>query len=55
MGSTFGWCRYVGTKGHVIGMTTFGASAPLKSLLKEFNFTVENVVASARSQIAKSK
>ena len=41
--STFGWERYVGTTGRVIGMKTFGASAPLKDLQQEFGFTVENV------------
>ena len=41
--STFGWERYVGTTGRVIGMHTFGASAPLKALQQEFGFTVENV------------
>jgi transketolase len=46
--STFGWERYVGPQGRVIGMHTFGASAPLKELQKEFGFTVENVVQAAR-------
>jgi transketolase len=50
--STFGWERYVGLTGHKIGMSTFGASAPLKELLKEFHFTVEGVVAAAKAQIA---
>ncbi len=45
--STFGWERYVGAAGKVVGMQTFGASAPLKELQKEFGFTVENVVAVA--------
>jgi transketolase len=49
--STFGWERYVGRTGRVIGMSTFGASAPLKELQKEFGFTVEKVVAAARSQL----
>ncbi|TAL12848.1 MAG: transketolase [Nitrospirae bacterium] len=53
--STFGWARYVGTTGCTIGMTTFGASAPLKELLKKFGFTVENVVAAAREQLKMSK
>jgi transketolase len=43
--STFGWERYVGNKGIVIGMKTFGASAPLKELQKKFGFDVENVIA----------
>jgi transketolase len=36
--STFGWERYVGAAGRVIGMQTFGASAPLKELQKKFGF-----------------
>src|SRR5262249_40883994 len=36
--STFGWERYVGAKGEVIGMKTFGASAPLKELQRKFGF-----------------
>jgi transketolase len=42
--STFGWQRYLGEKGRAIGMKTFGASAPLKELVKKFGFNVENVV-----------
>jgi len=49
--STFGWARYVGASGHSVGMTTFGASAPLKELQKKFGFTPEAVVAAARSQL----
>lgn len=51
--STFGWERYVGLTGSVIGMKTFGASAPLKDLLTKFGFTPEGVVAAARQQLAK--
>ncbi|MCO6429590.1 MAG: transketolase [Deltaproteobacteria bacterium] len=51
--STFGWGRYVGSSGKSIGMKTFGASAPLKELVKKFGFTVENVVAAAKEQLAK--
>ena len=46
--STFGWARYAGPAGEIIGMTTFGASAPLKALQTKFGFTAENVVAAAR-------
>ena len=53
-GSTFGWERWVGMDGAIIGMKTFGASAPLKALLKQFGFTVEAVVAAAKAQIAKA-
>lgn len=46
--STMGWSRYVGPAGKIIGMKTFGASAPLKELQKKFGFTPEAVVAAAR-------
>ncbi len=52
--STFGWERWVGSEGARIGMTTFGASAPLKDLLQKFGFTVENVVAAARQQVGRA-
>ena len=47
--STFGWGRFTGSAGESIGMTTFGASAPLKELQKKFGFTADHVVAAARS------
>ncbi|MGC3982694.1 MAG: transketolase [Steroidobacteraceae bacterium] len=47
-----GWYRYVGFTGEVIGMTTFGASAPAKDLFKKFGFTVENVVQVATRVLA---
>jgi transketolase len=50
-GSTFGWDRWVGPTGAIIGMSTFGASAPLKVLQAKFGFTVENIVAAARNQL----
>ena len=53
--STFGWERYVGITGHIIGMKTFGASAPLKALVKKFGFTPENVIAAVKDQLGKSK
>jgi transketolase len=52
MAATFGWEHYVGLKGQMIGMHRFGASAPLKDLLKFFGFTTEAVVAAARKAIA---
>jgi transketolase len=52
MASTFGWGRYTGSKGRNIGMHRFGASAPLKDLLKYFEFTVDRVVEEARAAIA---
>ncbi|PYX64333.1 MAG: transketolase [Acidobacteria bacterium] len=53
--STFGWSPYVGFKGRVIGMRTFGASAPLKELQKKFGFTPDAVLAAARELVAKSR
>jgi len=49
--STLGWDRYVGSKGKSIGMTTFGASAPLAELQKKFGFTAEHVVTTARELV----
>lgn len=47
----FGWERYVGRTGHIIGMSAFGASAPLKELQKKFGFTPERIVAAAKLQL----
>jgi transketolase len=47
-GVTFGWERWVGEAGASIGLDHFGASAPAEVLFKEFGFTVENVVATAK-------
>jgi transketolase len=49
MAATFGWERYTGSKGRNIGMHRFGASAPLKDLLKYFGFTVDKVVQEAHA------
>ncbi len=49
--STYGWAQYVGDKGRIIGMKTFGASAPLKALLKKFGFTPDAVIAAAREML----
>jgi transketolase len=51
--STFGWERYVGTSGQVVGMKTFGASAPLKELQRKFGFEPDHVVAAAKQQLGK--
>jgi len=53
--STFGWHRYVGDHGVVVGMHTFGASAPLKELLTKFGFTADSVVQAARQSLAATK
>ena len=53
MAATFGWERYTGSKGRNIGMHRFGASAPLKDLLKYFGFTVEKVLEAAHAVLGK--
>jgi len=53
MASTFGWDRYVGLDGRIIARADFGASAPLKDLLKEFGFTVEHIVAEAKALVGR--
>ena len=54
-GSVIGWDRYAGSEGAIIGMNTFGASAPLKDLLRKFGFTPEKVLEAAKAQVAKHK
>jgi len=51
--STMGWSQYVGSAGKTIGMTTYGASAPLKDVLKKFGFTPDAVLAAAREMLNK--
>lgn len=53
--SAMGWARYVGSEGAVIGMNTFGASAPLKELLTLFGFTPEKVADAARAQLERTQ
>ena len=52
--SPFGWERYVGSEGRVLGMTAFGASAPLKDLNEHYGFTPERVVELAREVLSKN-
>lgn len=54
-GSVIGWDRYAGSAGAIVGMHTFGASAPIKDLLGKFGFTAEKVIEAARAQVAKHK
>ncbi|TQR44722.1 transketolase [Paenibacillus popilliae] len=49
MASPFGWERYVGDKGDIIGISTFGASAPGDRVISEYGFTVENVVSRVKA------
>ena len=51
-GVTDFWYKYVGLEGAVVGIDTFGESAPAPVLFKHFGFTVENVVAKAKAVIA---
>jgi transketolase len=53
-GTTFGWKEYVGSEGIVVGHADFGASAPIKDLMKHFGFTVDDVVAKARETMKKA-
>jgi transketolase len=50
--STLGWDRYVGPHGQIVGMHTFGASAPLKAVQEKFGFTPERVVEAARELLS---
>jgi transketolase len=50
--SIMGWERYVGSSGHVIGMKTFGASAPLKELQRKYGFEPNQVIAAVKQQLA---
>jgi transketolase len=52
--STFGWERYVGRSGRMIGMHTFGASAPLKELQRKFGFEPDQVAAAAKAQLGRT-
>jgi transketolase len=51
--SVFGWAHYAGRKGRIIGMHTFGASAPLKDLQKKFGFNSDAIVKAAHELIGK--
>ena len=52
--STFGWRQYVGDSGRIIGMKTFGASAPLKELQRKFGFEPDRVVAVAKELLGRA-
>ena len=54
-GSVIGWDRYAGTDGAIIGMHTFGSSAPMKDLLGKFGFTPEKVYEAAKAQVTATK
>jgi transketolase len=52
--STFGWERYIGRSGRMIGMNTFGASAPLKELQRKFGFEPNRVVTAAKELLGRN-
>ena len=52
--STFGWAQYTGLDGRIIGMKTFGASAPLKELQRKYGFEPQLVVAAAKQLLGRS-
>jgi transketolase len=52
-GAVLGWDRYAGPAGAIIGMHTFGASAPIKDLIRKFGFTPDKIVEAAKAQIAR--
>jgi transketolase len=54
-GVTLGWHKYVGLQGEIVGIDHFGASAPGKTVLKEFGFTSENVVKRVRALLAERR
>ncbi|MGN7762799.1 transketolase [Paenibacillus sp. 22594] len=49
MAQSFGWERYTGDQGDILGITTFGASAPGDTVIREYGFTVENVVSRVKA------
>jgi transketolase len=53
--STIGWERYTGLDGRIIGMNTFGTSAPLKDIQNKFGFTPDRIVAAVKEVIAENK
>ncbi len=53
-GSPYSWYKYAGDDGEIVGMTTFGASAPANVLFEKFGFTAENVAEKAMASIAKA-
>jgi transketolase len=52
-GAVIGWDRYAGPDGTIIGMHTFGGSAPAPGLMRKFGFVADTVLQAARDQIAK--
>ena len=53
--STFGWAKFTGLKGTILGMRTFGLSAPMKVVAEHFGFEPEHVVKAAREQVTAAR
>jgi transketolase len=53
--STFGWAQFTGQRGAILGMRSFGLSAPMKVVAEHFGFAPEHVVAAAREQVAHAR
>ena len=53
LGVAQGWHRYIGDQGDMLGVERFGASAPAETLLREYGFTVDNVLLRARALLAR--
>jgi transketolase len=53
--SPLGWERYIGDSGDMIGMTTFGASAPVDDVMKHFGFTADNIIARAKDLLKRNQ
>ena len=53
--STFGWTKFTGPKGAVLGMRSFGLSAPMKVVAEHFGFEPEHIVTAAREQVAAAR
>ena len=51
--STYGWHRYAGTHGAILGMETFGASAPIRQIQAKFGFEPGHVIEAAKDQLAR--
>ena len=55
LGAVIGWDRYAGPTGTIIGMHSFGASAPGTDLLRKFGFVPDKMLQAAKNQIAKQR
>jgi transketolase len=53
--TTFGWAQFTGPKGTILGMRSFGLSAPMKVVAEHFGFKPDHIVTAAREQVARSR